>query len=133
MQIFLFVTAPRIGICKLAAKVRRDRDLNEVGVRQAEHIAMPLRSETIHGIYSSDLKRARQTANSISRASQPARAYRGTAFANSIMAHLEGLTFNEIKENYREFLQRWRTEPAEIASPRRRAARSMSPRGPGTG
>ena len=30
---------------------------------------------------------------------------------------LEGLTFNEIKENYPEFIRRWRNEPAEIQLP----------------
>ncbi len=31
--------------------------------------------------------------------------------------HLEGLTFNEIKQNYGEFLARWRSEPAELQVP----------------
>src|SRR5262245_66011944 len=39
-----------------------DLDLNEVGVRQAKQIVASLTNEPIHGIYSSNLKRAQQTA-----------------------------------------------------------------------
>src|SRR5512145_1936926 len=43
-----------------------DRELTEVGVRQAEAIAAQLAEETVHAVYSSDLKRARRTAELIS-------------------------------------------------------------------
>ena len=93
-----------------------DRELHVVGIRQAEEIAAILAKESIHAIYSSSLKRARQTASLISRPhSLPV-----------IVEHdireldhgaLEGLTFNEIKDSYPDFLQRWTTEPAEIQVP----------------
>lgn len=93
-----------------------DRDLSEVGLRQAEEIAGRLRQETIHGVYSSDLKRARRTAEVISEQhSLP------VVIEKSIReldhGHLEGLTFNEIKQNYGSFLTRWRSEPAELQVP----------------
>ena len=93
-----------------------DRELNAVGIKQAEEIAAALTRESIHAIYSSDLKRARQTAHAISRPhnltvriEQDVRELDHGA--------LEGLTFNEIKDSYPDFLQCWRAEPAEIAVP----------------
>ncbi len=93
-----------------------DLDLNEVGVRQAEQIAMSLTNETIHGIYSSDLKRAWQTAQFFSRHHQLPVLIE-TDVRELDHGALEGLTFAEIKENYSQFIQQWRTEPAEIQVP----------------
>jgi broad specificity phosphatase PhoE len=93
-----------------------DRDLSETGLHQAEEIAIRLRAETVHGIYSSDLKRARQTAEVISQ-------HHGLPVAIETQireldhGHLEGLTFAEIKQNYGAFLSRWRSEPAELEVP----------------
>jgi phosphoserine phosphatase len=93
-----------------------DLALNETGIRQAEQIAAALTAETIHGIYSSNLKRAQQTAHLISLkhrlAVQIERDVRELDHGE-----LEGLTFAEIKENYSDFIQKWRTEPAEIQVP----------------
>ena len=93
-----------------------DRDLSEVGLRQAEEIAALLRQETIHAVYSSDLKRARRTAEVISDYHRLP-----VIIEQSIReldhGHLEGLTFNEIKQNHGEFLVRWRSEPAQLQVP----------------
>jgi len=93
-----------------------DPELSEVGVRQAEQIAALLSSESIQAIYSSGLRRARQTAELIS---QP---HNLTVMIEENIRELnhgalEGLTFNEIKQSYSEFLARWRNEPAEIQVP----------------
>jgi phosphoserine phosphatase len=93
-----------------------DLDLNEVGVRQAEQIAASLTNETIHGIYSSNLKRAQQTAQFISLHRQLPVLIE-TDVRELDHGELEGLTFAEIKENYSQFIQKWRTEPAEIRVP----------------
>ena len=93
-----------------------DLDLNEVGVRQAEQIAASLTNETIHGIYSSNLKRAQQTAQFISLHRQLPVLIE-TDVRELDHGELEGLTFAEIKENYSQFIQKWRTEPAEIQVP----------------
>lgn len=93
-----------------------DRDLSETGVRQAEEIAALLRHETIHGVYSSDLKRARRTAELISQHHQlPVTV--DARIRELDHGHLEGMTFNEIKQNYGDFLSRWRSEPAELRVP----------------
>lgn len=93
-----------------------DLDLNEVGLRQAKQIATSLTNETIHGIYSSNLKRARQTAQFFSLHHQLP-VHIETDVRELDHGKLEGLTFAEIKENYSQFIQRWRTEPAEIQVP----------------
>ncbi len=93
-----------------------DRELNAAGIRQAEEIAAALFKESVHAIYSSNLKRARQTAEAIA---QPHNL--PVVIEDDIReldhGELEGLTFNEIKETYPDFIRRWRTEPAEIQVP----------------
>lgn len=93
-----------------------DRELSDVGIRQAQQIALELRDERIGAIYASDLRRARQTADLISRPHKlPVLVEEN--FRELDHGHLEGLTFNDIKENYSEFLARWRSEPAAIQVP----------------
>ena len=93
-----------------------DRHLSDVGVRQAEQIGALLSAEEIHAIYSSHLRRAVQTAEYIS---QPHKLPVLIEKDVRELDHgaLEGLTFNQIKENHAEFLLRWRSEPAEICVP----------------
>ena len=93
-----------------------DIELSEVGVRQAEAIAACLSQEKIDAVYSSHLKRALQTAHAVSRPHHlPVRVERDVRELDH--GELEGLTFNEIKQNYGEFLARWRAEPAELPIP----------------
>jgi broad specificity phosphatase PhoE len=93
-----------------------DRELSEVGVLQAEQIAHRLRQESIQAIYSSNLKRARQTAQVISRHHNlPVLTEEDVRELDH--GELEGLTFHQIKENHAEFLTRWRSEPAELQVP----------------
>jgi broad specificity phosphatase PhoE len=93
-----------------------DLDLNEVGVHQAEQISASLTNEAIHGIYSSNLKRAQQTARFFGQ-----HHHLPVIIENDVReldhGELEGLTFAQIKENYSQFIQKWRTEPAEIQIP----------------
>jgi broad specificity phosphatase PhoE len=93
-----------------------DRELSELGIRQAENIAAQLARESIDIVYSSDLKRARRTAEMIS---EPHRLPVLIEEEIRELDHgeLEGLTFEEIKRGYPEFLERWRSEPAEIRVP----------------
>ena len=93
-----------------------DRELSEAGIRQAKDIAVCLTHETIHGIYASSLKRAQQTAHLISRPHKLP-VLIGHYIRELDHGELEGLTFNEIIENYAEFLVHWRTEPAELQVP----------------
>jgi broad specificity phosphatase PhoE len=93
-----------------------DLELNETGIRQAEQIAAALANEPIHGIYSSDLKRAQQTALRIS-LNRPVPVRIECDVRELDHGELEGLTFAEIKENYSDFIQKWCAEPADIQVP----------------
>jgi broad specificity phosphatase PhoE len=93
-----------------------DRDLSELGMRQAEQISALFSQEKIQAIYSSKLRRARQTAEVISRPHDlPVLIEDGVRELDH--GELEGLTFDEIKTSYGEFLTRWRSEPADIHVP----------------
>jgi broad specificity phosphatase PhoE len=93
-----------------------DRALSETGRRQAEEIALQLREETVHAVYSSDLQRARQTAELISQ-HHGLRVGIEEEIRELDHGHLEGLTFEQIKGQYGAFLSRWRSEPAELQVP----------------
>ncbi|HYA30698.1 MAG TPA: histidine phosphatase family protein [Acidobacteriota bacterium] len=93
-----------------------DRDLSAVGIRQADEIAALLSSENVSAIYASDLKRARRTAEAIGRRHNLP-VLTEARIRELDHGHLEGLTFNEIKKDFGEFLTRWRTEPAELQVP----------------
>jgi len=93
-----------------------DLELSEVGIRQAEGIARSLTDKPVQAIYASNLKRAQQTAAFISLH------HRLPVLIEDDVRELdhgalEGLTFAEIKEHHTEFIQKWRTEPAEIQVP----------------
>jgi phosphoserine phosphatase len=93
-----------------------DRELSETGVRQAEAVAANLSQKKISAVYSSGLIRARRTAHFISRPHGLAVQIEDDVRELDHGA-LEGLTFNEIKEQYPEFIRKWRTEPAELQVP----------------
>jgi len=93
-----------------------DRELSEAGIRQARQVAELLGNEDLSAIYSSHLRRARQTAELISRPHDlPVLIEQDLRELDH--GELEGLTFNEIKTGYGEFLTRWRSEPADIRVP----------------
>ena len=93
-----------------------DRELSAEGMCQADAIAARLRDESIAAIYASDLKRARRTAEVIGKPHNlPVRI--DESIRELDHGELEGLTFNEIKRNFGEFLTRWRSEPAELQVP----------------
>lgn len=93
-----------------------DLELNETGLRQAEAAALGLTGEKITAVYSSDLKRARQTAEAVARFHNLA-----VLVEESIReldhGELEGLTFAEIHAVRPEFILRWRDEPADAEIP----------------
>ncbi|HKY10014.1 MAG TPA: histidine phosphatase family protein [Candidatus Binatia bacterium] len=93
-----------------------DRELSEAGIRQAGQIAALLGDEKVGAIYSSNLRRARQTAELISRP-HDLPVLIEAELRELDHGDLEGLTFNEIKSRYGEFLIRWRSEPADIFVP----------------
>ncbi|MBI2487928.1 MAG: histidine phosphatase family protein [Deltaproteobacteria bacterium] len=93
----------RLGICQGFS----DIELNENGRRQIGELARSLRSENISAVYSSDLKRATDTANAIAE-------YHNLSvqvdpdLREMNQGDLEGLTFIQIRERYGELLKEWR-------------------------
>lgn len=93
-----------------------DIELNDTGKQQAREAATHLSAKRIHAIYSSDLKRALQTAEIVAGPHQ-LRVGLDRDFRELDHGVFEGLTFAEIRSNYPEFLKRWRSEPAELLLP----------------
>lgn len=93
-----------------------DLDLNERGKQQAREVAADLGAERIDAIYSSDLKRALQTAEIIGRSQGVAVGLDGDLRELDHGA-FEGLTFAEIRAAYPDFLEKWRSEPARLLVP----------------
>jgi len=93
-----------------------DLDLNEAGLRQAELIAERLSKENVAAVYSSRLKRALRTGELIGRLHQlPVRIEDDLRELDH--GELEGLTFEDIKVRFPDFIRRWRVTPAELQVP----------------
>jgi probable phosphoglycerate mutase len=91
-------------------------DLNETGRWQAERVGQALAEEPIHAIYSSDLRRAFETAQAIALA--PARLAASTPTPAAVtphmqlrerhFGHLQGKTWAEIETEYPDECRLWR-------------------------
>jgi len=92
-----------------------DIPLNEVGLAQARRVGAALQGEAIDMIYTSDLARARQTAEAVAQSSgAPLRLdvdLRERAFGS-----FEGRTWGEIAEAWPEQSERWRRRDLEFAA-----------------
>jgi len=91
-----------------------DIPLSELGLAQAERLAQALADEPLAAIYSSDLSRARQTAETLARVHglpvQLDMALRERAFGR-----FEGLSWDEITKGYPEDAARWRSRDPDFA------------------
>ncbi len=91
-----------------------DIPLNETGHWQAERLAAALADEGLHAIYASDLQRAHQTAQAISRVTglpvRPERGLRERGFGS-----FEGHTFQEIDTRWPEEARRWRQRDVDFS------------------
>ena len=94
----------------------RDTPLTEKGRKQAKVIALRLKSEPLNAIYSSDLKRAKYTAEAINN-------YHSLKI--NILPQLreidfgdwEGKTYDEIQRKWRKLLDKWEKDPSKIRLP----------------
>jgi probable phosphoglycerate mutase len=84
-----------------------DIELNERGRAQAAALAEALRDESITAIYSSDLARARETAQALA-AISGAPLTLDTALRERAFGQFEGHTWAEIETRWPEDSQRWR-------------------------
>jgi broad specificity phosphatase PhoE len=93
-----------------------DLELNEIGSRQAEEMADQLSCEEIHAVYSSNLKRAIQTASVVSQRHNLA-VIVDDSLRELDHGELEGLTFSEVRATRPEFFRGWRAKPADLLLP----------------
>jgi len=95
---------------------RTDVDLTKKGVRQAEALSQRLRLSTIKAVYSSDLLRARRTAEAIASAHnleiEPVDGLREIDFGA-----WEGLTYYEIEAKDHENFHAWLDDPEHSSIP----------------
>ncbi len=97
-----------------------DIHLNDNGIEQAARVRDRLAGERIDVIYSSDLSRACETARSIASMHGMAEIRQTALLREMDFGQAEGMTFDEIKENYPRIagdLQAWRTRSPEIRLP----------------
>ena len=93
-----------------------DVPLGDDGLAQAEAVGTRLRDADIDRIYSSDLSRARQTAEAISRRSGvPVRL--DSRLRELSFGQWEGLTFDEITSKWPEDQKRWLKDPVSLSAP----------------
>ena len=84
-----------------------DLPLNDVGRWQAEQVARAVASEGLHAVYSSDLARARETAEAVSR-STGLPLVLDTGLRERAFGVFQGRTFAEIEAEWPDAAMRWR-------------------------
>ncbi|MEW6568066.1 MAG: histidine phosphatase family protein [Chloroflexota bacterium] len=93
-----------------------DVPLSEAGRQQARRLAVELRDVPLSAIYSSDLARARETAQMVAEASgAPLRLDARLREVNQ--GEWEGRLFDDIRHDYADLLQRRRQDPLHVAPP----------------
>ncbi len=90
--------------------------LNNNGRKQAGLLAQALKDREVSCIYSSPLKRARETAAVIARA-HGLHVVTVDALKEVDAGELEGLTFDEVVERYGDFLQEWIKDTPSFSIP----------------
>ena len=91
-------------------------ELNEKGRKQAERLALALKDETLAAIYSSPLRRARETAEEIARF-HGLEVVTDDGLKEVDAGELDGLTFQEMMERYGDFLKEWVKDEPSLRMP----------------
>lgn len=91
-----------------------DIPLSPLGLSQAERLAEALADEPLAAIYSSDLSRARQTAEALARA-QGLSIRLDAGLRERAFGRFEGLSWDEIATTYPEDAARWRRREPDFA------------------
>jgi alpha-ribazole phosphatase len=97
-----------------------DVPLSEYGIEQAARVSDRLAGEEIDAIYSSDLSRARETAEIIASRHGRVEICQSPLLREMNFGEAEGMIFDEIKERYPEIageFQAWRTRSPEVRAP----------------
>ncbi len=94
-----------------------DIELHPLGIRQAEALAERLAQEEFHAVYSSNLKRAYQTAKRIAdRTKHRVISHKGLRERN--FGIFEGMTANDIQQCYPEAWERFKNWDPDYAMPK---------------
>ncbi len=93
-----------------------DGELNETGRRQAEALAQALKNERVEAIYTSPLKRARDTAYAIGRHHQ-VEVVTLHGLRELDAGEVDGLTYEEMRIQYGDFLERWIEDCTSVRPP----------------
>ena len=93
-----------------------DIELNEEGRKQVQGLALALRRERVAAIYSSPLRRALETAETIARFHQ-GKVKPDDAFIEMDCGEIDGLTYDEMRERYGDFLKEWMNDACSLAMP----------------
>ena len=93
-----------------------DMELNDTGLRQAHQLALSLKDNEIHQIYSSPLKRAYRTAEVINQF-HDVPIHSRSGLMEMDQGDFEGWSFEELRSRGKDFLQRWITDPASAKIP----------------
>lgn len=90
--------------------------LNKTGREQAARLAVALKDEKVSAIYSSPLRRARQTAEEIAR-HHGLEVVTDEALKEIDAGELDGLTFEELTERYGDFFKEWMLDDPSLRMP----------------
>jgi len=91
-------------------------ELTEKGRKQAERLALALKDEKVTAIYSSPLRRARETADEIARFHH-LEVVPDDALKELDAGELDGLTFGEVMARYGDFLKDWLEDIPSLRMP----------------
>lgn len=93
-----------------------DVALSPTGLRQVEALGRHLGREVIEAVYTSDLRRARQSGEPVAAARELV-PLADAALREVAMGRWEGLTFQEIRARDPKLIAAWLADPAEVAFP----------------
>lgn len=93
-----------------------DIDLNETGFNQARLLSERLKDREIDRIYTSDLKRAANTAGIVAKPHR-LELKKEERLREICFGEWEGMNYEEINKDYPELYKRWRTNPTSVRPP----------------
>jgi len=93
-----------------------DIGLNDEGRKQVRRLALALKEEKVDAIYSSPLSRAWETALEIARFHN-GQVKADDAFQEMDAGELDGLTYEDMRERYGEFIKQWLRDPGSCTMP----------------
>ena len=113
-----------IGRCQGISDVQ----LNDNGRRQTRELGESLKGEDISAVYSSNLKRAFDTAKEIAR-HHNLKVNIETDLSEMDQGVFEGLSFDEIRKDYSHILAKWKEDPDSLKLPDGESLKEVQERG----